>query len=149
MAGSRVKRTLLVVAAAAALMAPGAASAGSQVELRHIDFGSFPLVRVTALVPAGARPVLLENGHGAAFAKARQLGSAEALMLALDNSESMTGRPLREAKAAAQEFLSHDQRGRPRRTDGDVSLRRDRLVGLAATENVDGHTHPRPADGRP
>jgi tight adherence protein B len=132
MAGSRVKRTLLVVAAAAALLAPGAASAGSQVELRHIDFGSFPLVRVTALVPAGARPVLLENGHGAAFAKARQLGSAEALMLALDNSESMTGRPLREAKAAAQEFLSHDQRAT---STGFVAFGHEALVLTRANES--------------
>ncbi len=104
-----MKRLATTLAAVAVLALPAVASAASSVEIRHVDFGSFPLVRVTALVPAGARPQLSENGRRAAFTKARQLGSAEALMLALDNSSSMTGRPLREAKAAARNFLSHEQ----------------------------------------
>ncbi|HKC22313.1 MAG TPA: VWA domain-containing protein [Gaiellaceae bacterium] len=104
-----MRRLATTLAAAALLALPAGASAGSPVEIRHVDFGSFPLVRVTALVAAGVHPELTENGRPAAFAKARQLGSAEALMLALDNSSSMTGRPLREAKAAARDFLSHEQ----------------------------------------
>jgi Flp pilus assembly protein TadB/predicted lactoylglutathione lyase len=105
-----MRRVVTALAAAAMLALPAGASAGSPVEIRHVDFGSFPLVRVTALVPAGAHPQLIENGRRASFARARQLGSAEALMLALDNSSSMTGRPLREAKAAAHSFLSNEQR---------------------------------------
>ena len=104
-----MKRLATALAAAAMLVMPLGASAATPVEIRHVDFGSFPLVRVTALVAAGEHPQLIENGRRASFAKARQLGSAEALMLALDNSASMTGRPLREAKAAAREFLSHEQ----------------------------------------
>src|SRR4029079_3405828 len=45
-----------------------------------------------------------------AFATVHPLGAADALMLAVDNSASMTGRPLREAKAAAETFLAREQR---------------------------------------
>jgi tight adherence protein B len=100
-----VRRTALVALVAALLAIPATAVAATGVEVRHVDFSAFPQVRVTVLAPAGARPVLFENGLGAEFVKARQLGSAEALVLAVDNSESMKGRPLREAKRAAHEFL--------------------------------------------
>jgi tight adherence protein B len=127
-----MKRLVTTLAAAAVLALPAGASAASPVEIRHVDFGSFPQVRVTALVAAGARPVLTENGRRAAFARARQLGSAEALMLALDNSSSMTGRPLREAKAAAREFLSHDQRAT---STGFVAFGHEALVLTQESES--------------
>lgn len=98
-------KRLIALAATAALAVPAAASAATSVQIRHVDLKSFPEVRATVLAPAGTRPVLFENGRGAPFAKARQLGSAEALVLAIDNSESMQGRPMREAKRAAREFL--------------------------------------------
>jgi tight adherence protein B len=117
------------------LALPAGASAASQAEIRHVDFGSFPLVRVTALVPAGAHPELIENDRPAAFAKARQLGSAEALMLALDNSASMTGRPLREAKAAARDFLSREQQAT---STGFLAFGHEALVLTRQSEsNVD------------
>src|SRR5204863_183191 len=47
---------------------------------------------------------------GAPFLRARQLGSAEAFVLAVDNSESMRGAPLREAKRAAEQFLGQELR---------------------------------------
>jgi tight adherence protein B len=98
-------KRLIVLAVLAALAVPAAASAATPVQIRHVDLGSFPEIRATVLAPAGTRPVLFENGRGAPFGKARQLGSAEALVLAIDNSTSMQGRPLREAKRAAREFL--------------------------------------------
>jgi len=130
-----VKRLATALAAAALLALPAGASAASPVEIRHVDLGSFPLVRVTALVPAGSRPEVIENGRPAAFAKARQLGSAEALMLALDNSASMTGRPLQEAKAAARQFLSHEQQAT---STGFVAFGHEALVLTRQSEsNVD------------
>ena len=97
--------TLLV---AIGLALPATAVAGTSVQVRHVDVTAFPRLRVTALVPAGARPVLLENSRRAEFLRVRQLGSAEALIMAVDNSESMRGRPLREAKGAAREFLGEE-----------------------------------------
>ena len=100
-----MKRRLIMLTAAAVLSVPAGASAAPSVQIRHVDLKAFPEVRTTVLAPAGTRPALFENGRGAPFAKARQLGSAEALVLAIDNSESMQGRPLQEAKRAAREFL--------------------------------------------
>lgn len=110
MAGGGVKPRLVVLAAAALLALPATAVAASPLEIRHVELKTFPQARVTIFAPAGARPLLFENGRGAAFAKARQLGSSEALVLAVDNSESMLGRPLREAKQAANRFLESQAR---------------------------------------
>jgi tight adherence protein B len=105
-----MRRGRLALVAALLFAVPSSAAAAVSAEIRHVDLAGFPRVRVTAVAPAGERPVLLENGRGAAFSTARPLGSAEALLLAVDNSASMRGRPLREAKRAAREFLVGGQR---------------------------------------
>ena len=104
----------------------------TSVQIRHVDLKTFPQVRVTVLAPAGTRPLLNENGRGAPFAKARQLGSAEALVLAIDNSESMQGRPLREAKRAAHEFLL--DRARQASAFGLVAFGHEALVLTRSNE---------------
>jgi tight adherence protein B len=101
-----VKRAILIALAVGALLAPAAASASAPVQIRHVDDAKFPLVRVTAVVPTSARPELLEDGHPAVSVKAREFGAAEAIVLAVDNSKSMRGGPLHEAKHAAGEFLA-------------------------------------------
>ena len=104
-------RKLLAATALCALLLPAAALGADSgaVQIRRVDDGQFPLVRVTAVVPAGSRPILTEGGRRAAFVKARELGAAQAMVLAVDNSASMTGRPLLEAKRAATAFLSGRQ----------------------------------------
>ena len=110
-AGCRVKKLLLAALALSALAAPGgrAGAESGAVQIRRVDADRFPLVRVTAVVPAGSRPTLAEGGRRAEFVKARELGAAQATVLAVDNSASMAGRPLREAKRAAAAFLSRQQ----------------------------------------
>ena len=125
-------KRLIALAATVALAVPATASAARSVQIRHVDLKSFPQVRVTVLAPAGTRPVLSENGRGAPFAKARQLGSAEALVLAIDNSESMQGRPLREAKRAAHEFLL--DRARQASAFGLVAFGHEALVLTRSNE---------------
>jgi len=125
-------KRLMALAATVALAVPAAASAATSVQIRHVDLKTFPEVRVTVLAPAGTRPVLNENGGGAPFAKARQLGSAEALVLAIDNSESMQGRPLREAKRAAHEFLL--DRARQASAFGLVAFGHEALVLTRSNE---------------
>ena len=100
-------RILLV---AAALCAPASAAAATAVQIRHVDLGGFPEVRVTAVIPAGTRPTLWEGGAPAQFARPHQLGAQEAIVLAVDNSHSMRGEPLREATAAAGDFLARQER---------------------------------------
>ena len=103
-----MRRALVFFAAVVTLAVPLAANAATPLAIRHVDLGKFPLVRVTAIAPAGTRPALSEDGRPAAYVKARELGSAEALVLALDNSESMQGAPLAEAKRAAGGFLADE-----------------------------------------
>jgi tight adherence protein B len=106
-----MKRIAVTLAVAAMLvLLPSFAAAAAPVQIRHADFGLFPQVRVTALLPNGVRPELFENGRRASYAAAHQLGAADALLLAVDNSSSMTGAPLQEAKRAAEEFLGSERR---------------------------------------
>jgi Flp pilus assembly protein TadB len=101
-----VKRAVLTLIAALAVALPATAAASDTAQVRRVDLAGFPLVRVTAVAPTGSRPILLENGRRAEFTQARDLGSANALVLAVDNSDSMSGEPLREAKKAAATFLA-------------------------------------------
>lgn len=105
-----MKVVCVAVLAAIVFAMPATAAPSKSLQIRHVDLAAFPELRVTALVPAGTSPELFENGHRGAFLRARQLGSAEALVLAVDNSESMRGAPLREAKRAAQQFLGNASR---------------------------------------
>ncbi len=111
-----MRKLVLALITAAAVVLPGTAAAADSAQVRRVDFAGFPLVRVTAVTPAANRPVLLENGRRAEFMNARDLGSANALVLAVDNSDSMSGRPLVEAKTAAARFLAG------RRAEGSTGL---------------------------
>ena len=95
---------------AAALSVPASAAAGTDVQIRHVELGGFPEVRVTAVVPAGARPTLFEGNAPAQFARPHQLGAEEAIVLAVDNSHSMRGEPLHQATSAAGDFLARQER---------------------------------------
>ena len=111
-----MRKLVLALITAAAVVLPGTAAAADSAQVRRVDFAAFPLVRVTAVTRTGSRPVLLEDGHRAEFMNARPLGSANALVLAVDNSDSMSGTPLEEAKSAAARFLAG------RRTEGATGL---------------------------
>ena len=64
-----------------------------------------PQLRVTILAPLGAKaPTLRENGRPVAGLSAVNLGRTKSIMLAIDRSQSMRGRPLANALAAAQSF---------------------------------------------
>jgi tight adherence protein B len=125
-----VRRAVLAVLASA-LVLPAAAGASGSVQVRRVDLDKFPLVRVTTVVPKGSRPTLTEGGLRAGFVKARELGSAEAMVLAVDNSASMSGRPLRQAKRAASAFLARQSRA------GDAGLVAFGHEALALTQPRD------------
>jgi tight adherence protein B len=104
-----MRNVLRVALVVAALCLPSSAAASTPVLIRHVDLSGFPLVRVTTVVPAGAHPTLLEANAAAPFARAHQLGAEEAIVLAVDNSNSMRGEPLHEATRAASDFLARQQ----------------------------------------
>jgi tight adherence protein B len=110
----RRRRWIPVPLAFAALAVAPAALAS--VHLKSVDTSSFPLVRATLVAPVGAHtPVLRENGLPVTGYTAVNLGEEKAIVLAVDRSQSMAGRPLASAVSAAQSFLgaagSHDHVG--------------------------------------
>jgi tight adherence protein B len=102
---SRSGRLAIAVAGAVCLIAP-AAQAG--VAVKGIDTGSFPLVRVSVVTsePSRVAPALTENGRRVAISRAENLGRAKSVVLAIDRSQSMRGKPLARAVAAARAFLA-------------------------------------------
>jgi tight adherence protein B len=124
-----MRRALLTVISLVALAAPVSAGATGQVTIRGARLDELPRVQLTTVVPPGSRPSLDENGRPAGYVEAQDLGSAEAIVLAVDNSSSMSGRPLRQAKRAAGEFLA----GRHSATVGLVSFGHEALALSAPT----------------
>jgi len=102
----RLLRIVLAAAALVALTVPAAAGAG--VRLNGVDFGAYPAVRATVVtsVPSAAPPRLLENGRPVVGLQAVNLGRSKNVVLALDTSRSMAGKPLAEAAAAATAFVA-------------------------------------------
>jgi tight adherence protein B len=103
----RRRRTIargLPLAFAALVFAP---SAVAGVRLRAIDTAAFPAVRATLVAPLGAAtPHLSEDGRPVVGYSAVNLGQEKAIVLALDRSQSMRGRPLESAVSAAQAFVA-------------------------------------------
>jgi tight adherence protein B len=102
----RYLRRLLRVAPfvlAALVLAPTAIAA---VRIVSVDSSGFPNLRVTVLAPKGsAAPVLTESGRKVYGVSAANLGQSKAMVLAIDRSQSMRGKPLANALAAARRFV--------------------------------------------
>jgi tight adherence protein B len=101
--------------ALAALMIAPAAVAGS-VRIQAVDTSGFPAIRTTLVTPLGAaRPQLTENGNLTVGYSAVNLGREKAIVLALDRSQSMRGKPLAAAVSAARSLVAaagaHDHVG--------------------------------------
>jgi tight adherence protein B len=105
----RRRRWLIGIALAALVLVP---AAGAGVRIVSVDTSGFPSLRATLVAPLGAKaPRLLENSRAVAGYEAVNLGQEKAIVLALDRSQSMRGRPLANAIAAARAFVS-SARGR-------------------------------------
>ncbi len=99
-------RARYLAVAVAALVAAAPAAAG--VELSGVDTSSFPTIHATVVSSAGAAatPVVTENGLRVVGLDAENLGRAKAVVLAVDDSQSMAGKPLAAAAAAARSFVA-------------------------------------------
>jgi tight adherence protein B len=92
------------LALAALIVVPSAVAGGTHI--RSVDTSGFPAVRVTLVAPLGAAtPHLTENGVPVSGYSAVNLGRQKAIVLAVDRSQSMQGRPLVNALAAASTFI--------------------------------------------
>lgn len=97
-----MKRLLVSVALALGVVSPAAGA----IELRGLDASGYPLVRfsVVASAPTKAVPRVREGREPVAGAKIVNLGRDTSVVLAIDRSQSMTGRPLADSVEAAQLF---------------------------------------------
>jgi VWFA-related protein len=98
--------SLVLVSLLAALVT--ASGAGAGVRLNGVDLGAYPTVRATVVTstPTVRPPALTENGAAVPGLSAVNLGRCKNVVLALDNSRSMAGKPLAEAASAAASFVS-------------------------------------------
>jgi tight adherence protein B len=102
----------LALAAVAMLAAASTASGAGPVRVVGIDTGGYPELRVTVVAPPGsARPTLREDGAVVTGLEAHNLGRAKSVVLLIDRSQSMSGRPLRDAVAAARTFVAAKRPG--------------------------------------
>ena len=103
---ARVFLPLSLISLLAVLATANGASAG--VRLNGVDFGAYPAVGGTVVtsVPSATPPRLLEDGRPVVGLRAINLGRSKNVVLALDTSRSMAGRPLAEAAAAATTFVA-------------------------------------------
>jgi tight adherence protein B len=96
---------IVLAAVVFAVLVPVAAAAGS-VQIAGVDVSGFPELRVTVLAPLGsAQPRIREDGRPVVGVEAANLGQAKSVVLAVDRSESMKGRSLTDATAAARAFV--------------------------------------------
>jgi tight adherence protein B len=95
-----MKRLAAVVLLALAAAAPAAAG----VRISGVDASGYPAVRLTVVAPA--KPRIVENGAPVVGAEAANLGRAKSVVLAVDRSQSMRGRSLRDATTAARAFVA-------------------------------------------
>src|SRR5262249_60860013 len=100
------------LAAVGTLAAAAAASGAGSVRVVGVDTGSYPELRVTVVAPSGsAQPALREDGAPVTGLEAHNLGRAKSGALLTDRSQSMSGRPLRDAVAAARTFVAAKRPG--------------------------------------
>lgn len=99
-----MRRRVVVAALLLALCLPAAAAAG--IGIRGVDTTGYPRVRVTVVTsrPVTRPPAIFENGRTVPVVDAVNFARAKSIVLAVDRSQSMRGRPLAEAVAAAKAF---------------------------------------------
>jgi tight adherence protein B len=96
------------LAAGLAILAVGQATgAVPSYGLRHVNVASYPEIQLVVRGPEGSKPpAVFENGKRVPDVDVQSLGESKAVVLAIDRSKSMRGRPLDRAAAAAQQFLA-------------------------------------------
>ena len=96
---------VFVAAALAVLTLPAAALAG--LEVKGVDVKDYPKVRLMVVADRAVPmpPTLSENGERVSGVVAENLGRSKSIALAVDRSQSMEGKALDDAAAAAASFV--------------------------------------------
>jgi tight adherence protein B len=103
-----VTRPLRALALAVAAACVAAAPAAAGVTIHNVDAGSYPNIRVTVITgkPVSRPPTLREAGLRVSGLQATNLGATKSVVLAVDRSRSMIGRPLDDAVRGARAFVA-------------------------------------------
>jgi tight adherence protein B len=82
-------------------------AAAAAVQLGRVDASAYPTLRASVVSSAGARvaPTVTENGQPVAGLQEQNLGRMKAMAALIDRSQSMHGKPLLDAIAAARSFV--------------------------------------------
>ena len=98
-------RRLLAIAVLCAAL-PGVATAAAP-KFASLDTAEYPTVRATVVTPkpVGSAPKLTENGQPVVGFRAVNLGREKSVMLLFDRSQSMIGQAIKDASAAARQFV--------------------------------------------
>ena len=98
-------RRLLAIAVLCAAL-PAVATAASP-KFASLDTAEYPTVRATVVTPkpVGSAPKLTENGRPVVGFRAVNLGREKSVMLLFDRSQSMIGQAIKDASAAARQFV--------------------------------------------
>ena len=99
-----MRRTVLI-ACALAVALPGVAGAAARITA--VDTSGYPTVRATVVTPKPVKSItgVTENGRPVAGFDAANLGREKSVVLAVDRSQSMLGKALADASAAARAFV--------------------------------------------
>ncbi|MEO8290697.1 MAG: type II secretion system F family protein [Gaiellaceae bacterium] len=99
-----MKRAALA-ALIALIVVPAAFAAG---QIKTVGTSDFPHVRLTVVAPSTSKsaPTLTQNGRAVAGLSTTNLGSSKSVVIAIDRSRSMLGKPLTDASAAAAGFVA-------------------------------------------
>jgi len=100
-----VRRVAYAVLLAALVLPAAALGAG---EVKHASATNFPHVELTVVAPSSTQtpPTIRENDRPVAGLEALNLGDHKSVVLAVDRSRSMLGKPLADATAAARAFVA-------------------------------------------
>jgi tight adherence protein B len=110
----RSLRTLALVAVAALTVAAPAAASAPALVVKHIDTSAWPEVTVTAQTPdPSTTPELqvFENGQVAQNVRLANTANQSAVAVLIDTSQSMHGKKIADAIAAATTFVTGAQSG--------------------------------------
>jgi Mg-chelatase subunit ChlD len=84
------------------------ASAATPIRISQVDLRAYPEVRLTVVTPeySSHAPTLMENGKPVADLDVENVGRKQSVVLAIDRSQSMRGRPLANAISASRVLLA-------------------------------------------
>ena len=97
---------ILVLLGVVALLVP--LSADASITLRGVDASGYPTIRATVVAPVATDqpPTLSENGQPVVGLNVQNLASAKSVVVAVDRSQSMSGKKLADAIAGARAFVA-------------------------------------------